>query len=283
VNYAKARYIDIIPEIDMPGHTNAALASYAKLNCNGVAPAPRTDTAVGYSSLCVPSAGIPQATMDFMHAIVDQLTALSPGPFMHVGGDESAATPVNDYKNFVTQVQARVQANGKRMYGWEENAKIDAYSSTSVAQHWNKGSGNAADAVKKGAKVVMSPCEHAYFDMTYGRDTPPGLGLTWCQTINVQQSYEWNPGTLIAGVGESDVLGVEGCLWGETILTTMDIDLLMWPRMCSLQEVGWSATTGRSWAEYRMRLASHGPRLANMGVHFFKSAEVPWAAAIERA
>lgn len=278
VSYAAARYVTIIPEIDMPGHTNAALASYAKLNCNGRAPAPRTDTAVGYSSLCVPNPTIPADTLSFVYAVIDQLSALTPGPFIHVGGDESAATAPADYLNFVTAVQERVLARGKRMYGWEENAKIAAYSRTSVAQHWNKGSGNAADAVRKGAKVVMSPCEHAYFDMTYGRETPAGLGLTWCGTTSIQQSYEWNPATLIVGVGESDVLGVEGALWGETILTPSDLDQMFWPRMVSLAEVGWSTVAGRSWTEYRLRLASHGARLTNMNVHFFKSSDVPWVA-----
>jgi|GEM_PF-813220 len=275
VNYAAARYITIVPEIDMPGHTNAALASYASLNCNGIAPARRTDTAVGYSTLCV-TQPIPAATTNFMNAVIDQLTAITPGPYFHIGGDESNATALADYKNFVSQAQARVILRGKKMLGWEETAQIADYSSTSVAQHWNTGASFAPTAVSKGAKVLMSPCPYAYLDIKYDASNPAGLGLSWCGTDSVSHSYSWDPATLVAGVPEASVLGVEGPLWAETIITTSDIDQLAWPRLTGLAEIGWSPTTGRNWTEYKVRLGSHGSRLTNMGINFFHSTEVTW-------
>jgi len=276
-NYAAARYITVVPEVDSPGHTNAALASYASLNCNGISPAPRTDTAVGYSTLCV-TQPIPAAVMNYNNAVIDQLSALTPGPYIHIGGDESNATALADYKNFVSITQARVIANGKQMLGWEESAQIADYSSTSVAQHWNTGASFAPTAVSKGAKVLMSPCPYSYLDIKYSKSGgPSGLGLSWCGTDSVQNSYSgWDPATLVSGVPEASIIGVEGPLWSETVMTTSDIDQMAWPRLAGLAEIGWSPAAGKSWTEYKVRLGSHGPRLTNMGINFFHSTEVIW-------
>jgi N-acetyl-beta-hexosaminidase len=277
VNYAAARYITIVPEIDMPGHTNAALASYASLNCNGIAPARYTGTSVGFSSLCV-TQPIPAPTINFMNAVIDQLSAITPGPYFHIGGDEANSTPLADYKNFVSQAQARVIANGKKMLGWEESAQIDNYSSTSVAQHWNTSASFAPTAVSKGAKVLMSPCPYSYLDIKYSKSGgPAGLGLSWCGTDSVQNSYSgWDPATLVPGVPEASIIGVEGPLWAETIMNTSDIDQMAWPRLAGLAEIGWSPAAGKSWTEYRVRLGSHGPRLTNMGINFYRSPDVTW-------
>jgi hexosaminidase len=275
VNYAAARYITIVPEIDMPGHINAALASYASLNCNGIAPARYTGTNVGFSSLCT---SVPSSYTAFVNAVIDQLSALTPGPFFDVGGDESAATPPAEYLTFVSQVQARVIADGKRMMGWEEVAQIADFSSTSVAQHWNTTNSFAPTAVQKGAKVIMSPCPRAYMDIMYGTgpSNPSGLGLHWCGYDSVQNSYSWDPGTYVPGVPEASVLGVEGPLWAETVMTTSDIDQMDWPRLAGLAELGWSPVAGRNWTEYKVRMGSHGPRLTNMGINFWHSSEIPW-------
>lgn len=198
---------------------------------------------------------------------------------MHVGGDESNATPLDDYKAFVSLVQARVLANGKRMIGWEETAQIDDFSPLSVAQHWNRGDSFAPLAVQKGAKVLMSPCERAYFDIKYspvpGR-SPPGLGLSWCGYDSVQHSYSWDPAAYVDGVGEGDIIGVEAPLWTETVLTSQDIDQMVWPRMAGAAEVGWTQQSLRSWDEYRVRLGSHGPRMTYMGIDYFPASDVPW-------
>ena len=104
------------PEIDMPGHTNAALASYPELNCNNKAPALYTKTEVGFSSLCVRK----DTTYKFIDDVVRELAALTPGPYIHLGGDESHATKKDDYIFFIDKVQDIVQKHGKQMIGWEE-------------------------------------------------------------------------------------------------------------------------------------------------------------------
>ena len=270
VAYAQSRYITLVPEIDMPGHTNAALASYAELNCNGVAPARYTGTNVGFSSLCISK----PITYTFVDDVIRELAALTPGAYMHVGGDEASSTTVADYVSFVSQVQTIVQSYGKQMIGWEEIAQINSLSASSVAQHWNTTDSFAPAAVQKGAKVLMSPAHKAYLDMKYYRRTR--LGQTWAGLINTQTGYEWDPATIVSGVPGSSVLGVEAPLWTETIVTIADIEYMAYPRLPGYAELGWSPVTGRNWSEYKIRLGSHGPRLTALGVNFYRDALVPW-------
>jgi hexosaminidase len=267
VAYARSRYIVVVPEIDMPGHTNAALASYAELDCDGVAPPLYTGIEVGFSSLCTDR----EITFRFVDDVIREIAALTPGPYFHIGGDEASATEPGDYVRFVERVQDIVQAHGKRMVGWEEIAQADL-SPTSIAQHWN--SDLAQKAVQQGAKVVMSPASRAYLDMKYDESTP--LGLTWAGYIDVQTAYTWDPAAQVAGVSESDVLGVEAPLWSETLETLADVEFMAFPRLPGYAEIGWSRADGRSWDKYRLRLGAHGPRLVTMGVNFYRSSEVPW-------
>jgi hexosaminidase len=270
VAYAQSRYITLVPEIDMPGHTNAALASYAELNCNGVAPARYTGTNVGFSSLCISK----PITYTFVDDVIRELAALTPGAYMHVGGDEASSTTTADYVSFVSQVQTIVQSYGKQMIGWEEIAQINGLSANSVAQHWNTTDSFAPTAVQKGAKVLMSPAHKAYLDMKYYHKTQ--LGQSWAGLINTQTGYEWDPATIVSGVSGSSVLGVEAPLWTETIVTRSDMDYMAYPRLPGYAELGWSPVTGRNWSEYKVRLGSHGPRLTALGVNFYRDPLVPW-------
>jgi hexosaminidase len=267
VAYAQSRYVTIVPEIDMPGHTHAALASYAELNCDGVAPPLYTGTEVGFSSLCIDR----PITWQFVDDVLREIAALTPGAYLHIGGDEAAATDAGDYVRFVEQVQGIVQAHGKQMIGWEEIARA-RLSPTSVAQHWT--SGLALDAARQGAMLIMSPAARAYLDMKYDASTP--LGLSWAGFISVQHAYSWDPATHVDGVSEDTILGVEAPLWSETLETWADVVFMAFPRLPGYAEIGWSPPAGRSWDEYRLRLAAHGPRLTVMGVSFYRSPEVPW-------
>jgi len=120
VAYASARFITIVPEIDMPAHTNAALSAYPELNCNGKSPAPYTGTDVGFSSVCVES----EATYRFIDDVIGELSAMTPGPFLHVGGDESKTLSPAQYATFVGRVQSIVASHGKQMIGWDEIAAV---------------------------------------------------------------------------------------------------------------------------------------------------------------
>jgi hexosaminidase len=267
VAYARSRYITVVPEIDMPGHTNAALASYPELNCDGVARPLYTGTEVGFSSLCLEK----EVTYRFVDDVVGEIAALTPGPYFHIGGDEAMATPLPAYIAFVERVQRIVQAHGKQMIGWEEIAQAPLLP-TSVAQVWHGGMGR--QAVQQGNRVIMSPAFKAYLDMKYTPETP--LGLNWAGYIEVRDAYEWDPATVAEGIGEEHILGVEAPLWTETVQTRADIDWMTFPRLIGYAEIGWSPAEGRNWEEYRVRLGRHGPRLTALGVNFYRSPQVPW-------
>ncbi len=272
VRYAAARYVVVVPEIDMPGHVHAALSSYPKLACDGKPSPLYTGMNVGFSSLCIDKT----ITYDFVSDVVGELARLTPGPWIHIGGDEASATKLRDYVRFVGRVQAIVSSYGKHMIGWEEigRAKLDR---STIVQHWNIDTTRnvfSARAVQQGAKVIMSPADHAYLDMKYDASTQ--LGLQWAGYTNVQDSYQWDPVRQVAGVGAKDVLGVEAPLWGETVTSIRDAEYLAFPRLIGIAEIGWSPARGRSWAEYRTRLGAQGPLLDALGVNYFRSPEVPW-------
>ncbi len=268
VAYAKARFVDVVPEIDMPGHVNAALASYGRLTCDEKAPAPYTGIEVGFSSLCIRK----ELTYRFLDDVIGEVAALTPGPYIHIGGDEARSTDPADYLYFVERVQRIVRAHGKRLLGWEEVARA-RLRRTSVAQHWQDPA-LARRAVEQGAKLVMSPATKAYVDMKYTRSFP--LGLVWAGTTSVRDAYEWDPATQIPGVPGQSILGVEAALWSETIDTRAGLDALAFPRLLGIAEIAWSPAAGRSWREYRTRLAAQGPRLTALGVAFHAAPDVAW-------
>jgi hexosaminidase len=268
VKYAASRYIMIVPEIDMPGHTNAALASYPELNCNGKATDLYTGTNVGFSSLCTKN----EITYKFLADVIKEISALTPGPYFHIGGDESHATSVEDYIPFINRVQEIVTSNGKQVLGWDEIA-LATLKPNSVAQCW-KSVSNAQKAVSQGAKILMSPAKKAYIDMQYDSFSP--LGLHWAAYIEVDDGYNWDPATFIPGVAKENIIGIEAPMWSETITKLDDIEYLMFPRLPGYAEIGWTPALMRNWEEYKFRLAKHVRFFKEMDINYYPSKKVPW-------
>lgn len=275
VRYAASRYQEVVPEIDLPGHTNAALASYAELNCDGVAPPLYTGTAVGFSSLCVPK----PVTYDFVDDVIRELAALTPGKHLHIGGDEAHSTTHEDYVAFMDRVQPIVAKYGKTVIGWHQLTGARP-AEGALAQYWglDRSSGaekeQVAAAARAGTKVILSPADRAYLDMKYTKDTK--LGLSWAGYVEVQRSYDWNPATLLPGLPESAIAGVEAPLWTETVSESAHIDQMAFPRLPGIAELGWSPAATHDWAAYRERLAQQGPRFEALGIGFYRSPQVPW-------
>jgi hexosaminidase len=268
VQYALDRYITIIPEIDMPGHTNAALASYAEFNCNNTATKLYTGIEVGFSSLCTKK----EITYKFIDDVIRELAALTPGPYLHIGGDESHATKKEDYIPFVNRVQDIVKKHGKLAIGWDEIA-LSTLQPNSVAQFWADAD-NSKEAVNQGSKILMSPAKKAYLDMQY--DSTTKLGLHWAAYIEVDSAYTWDPATLVNSITRKNILGIEAALWTETITKMDEIEFMVFPRLPGYAEIGWSPATGRSWNEYEVRLGNHGARMKAMNIDFYKSKKVAW-------
>jgi hexosaminidase len=267
VAYAQERFITVVPEIDMPGHTNAALASYPELNCDGVAPPLYTGIRVGFSALCVEK----DTTYAFIDDVVREIAALTPGAYIHIGGDEVEELTDAQYRRFIERVQGIVQKYGKRMIGWGEIAPADLRP-TFIVQHWKPDSSRVA--VQKGAEVILSPATHVYLDMKY--DSTTALGLSWAGYNDVRDAYAWEPATLLDGVPEDAVLGVEAPLWSETLETIEEVEYMAFPRLAGVAEIGWSPAAERQWEEYRLRLGAQARRWSALGVNFHRSPLVPW-------
>lgn len=265
VAYAARRHIMIIPEIDMPGHTNAALASYAELNCDGKATDLYTGTKVGFSTFCTDK----EITYTFINDVIGELAAMTPGPYIHIGGDESHVTELEDYIPFVNRVKDIVSAHGKSMIGWDEVAQANL-DEQSVVQLWNSPD-FARMAVKKGSKIIMSPAKRTYLDMQY--DSTTKLGLHWAAYIEVDDGYNWDPELFARGVDKASILGVESPLWSETVTNMDEIEYMIFPRLAGYSEIGWSGSD-RNWDEYKTRLAKFETRFEVMDINYYRSARV---------
>ncbi|MET9696137.1 beta-N-acetylhexosaminidase [Streptomyces sp. NPDC006529] len=278
VEYARERHVEVVPEIDMPGHTNAALASYAELNCDGKAPARYTGIKVGFSSLCVRK----EVTYRFIDDVLGELAELTPGRYLHIGGDEAHSTTAEDYAAFMDRAQESVARYGKTAVAWHQLAGARP-ADGAVLQYWGTAStsatekGKVADAAKNGHPLILSPADRLYLDMKY--DATTGPGLTWAGYVPVRRAYDWDPGTYLGGAGvpESAVLGVEAPLWTETIGTRADLEFMAFPRVLGLAELGWAPKTAHGWTGYARRLADQGPRLDEQGVTFYRAPDVPWS------
>ena len=280
VRYAAERYITVVPELDMPAHTQAAIAAYPALGCGKAAPdaataaldvpAPGLYTGihVGFSALCYDK----EATYALVDDVVRELAEMTPGPYLHLGGDEVAVLTPPQYAQFIERVQAIVARHGKTMVGWDEIGRARLRPGT-VAQMWRPDT--AALAARQGAKLVMSPAPKAYLDMKYTPATE--LGLRWAGYVELRTAYDWDPVTYFTNVRESDVLGVEAPLWTETVQNLTAAEYMLVPRLPALAEVGWTAQGARNWENFRTRIAAHAPRWRLLGVNYYASPQVDWA------
>ncbi|WP_081898352.1 beta-N-acetylhexosaminidase [Herbidospora cretacea] len=271
VRYAEERFIRVVPEVDVPGHTNAALASHPELTCDGVAPEPYTGIKVGFSALCP---GKPETTR-FLNDVLTELAALTPGHHLHIGGDEVEKLSEREYAQIVELAAQAVTANGKRVVGWQE-AGATALPPYSLVQYWqtNGGPEDVEHAVAQGAKVIMSPASRVYLDMKY--DDTTRIGQTWAGTTEVDDAYDWDPATLIDGIGDDRIEGVEMALWTETVVTMNDVELLTFPRLPAIAEVAWTPQSQRSFAAFAARLAPMATVWDRWEVDYHRSPRISW-------
>ncbi|WP_034041641.1 family 20 glycosylhydrolase [Wocania ichthyoenteri] len=267
IDYAAMHHITVIPEIDMPGHTNAASVSYPFLNGNGRKLELYQGTEVGFSTFDTRK----DTVYTFIDDVIREIAALTPGPYIHIGGDESHATKKSDYIYFVNKVEKIVQKYNKRMIGWDEVATADI-DSTSIAQFWASKK-NAQAAVDKGMKIIMSPAKKAYLDMKY--DTLSKHGLHWAAYIPVDTAYIWTPESY-EGIPIKNILGLEAPLWSETISNIEELEYLAFPRAIGYSELSWTTQENRDWENYKVRLANQTPFLDRMNVKYYPSKLIDW-------
>ncbi|MCG8926120.1 beta-N-acetylhexosaminidase [Lentzea sp. CC55] len=271
VEYAANRGITVIPEIDVPGHTNAAQASYPELNDDDRAKPHYTGTDVGFSSLAIHK----DVTYTFVEDVIREVAALTPGPYLHIGGDEALSTSEEDYATFMTRVLPLVKKYGKTAIGWHEFIKTSDDPAT-IPQFWGTTTtdDDVAAAVRRGHKVLMSPANHVYLDIKY--DDTTTLGLVWAGLVDVRDTYDWNPGAHLEGVSEEHVHGIEAPLWTETVTTSADVEHMAFPRLAAAAELAWAPAEVHDWEAFAPRLAAQAERWRVQGVRFHPSPQVPW-------
>lgn len=274
--YAASRHVTIVPEIDVPSHTHAVGLAYPEVAAEPVitddvrdtaaqfggglpvAGEPYTGFAVGFSSLRTDD----ERTFAFLADVFGELAAITPGPYLHLGGDEAHGTARDDYEAFIRRTVALVAATGKTPVMWHEAGAVPGLPAGVVAQYWGfvaptDGSDDAARAVvAAGGRVILSPADAVYLDMKPHADS--ALGLLWANgPTSLSDAYGWEPTAVVDGLGESDILGVEAPLWTETVRTAADIDALAFPRIAAAAEIAWSPASAelRTEASFRARIA----------------------------
>ncbi|HEA30238.1 MAG TPA: beta-N-acetylhexosaminidase [Leeuwenhoekiella sp.] len=267
VAYAAKNYMTIVPEVDMPGHTNAASVAYPFLNGNGKTPQLYKGTKVGFSTFDTRK----DSVYKFIDDVVREISAITPGPYFHMGGDESHATKKDDYIYFVNKVEKIVQKYDKTMVGWDEVATADV-DSTSIAQFWASAE-NAERAVAKNMKIIMSPAKKAYLDMKY--DLKSEYGLNWAGYVPVDTAYIWKP-EAYEGIPLKNILGIEAPLWSETVSDISEVEYLAFPRAIGYAELNWSKPENRDWKNYKVRLGNQAPFLERMKVNYYPSPLIEW-------
>lgn len=287
VTYAQSKFITVVPEIDMPGHTNSALAAYGQLNPGitvpekGAVPFDRTELGVdgmatplytgievGFSTLDTDK----DITYQFVDDVIRELVEMTPGPYIHIGGDESLVTELEDYIPFMEKAQAIVTKYGKKSLGWDEIAHAKLEPGT-VAQYWAKAE-NAVLAINQGNQVLISPATRTYLDMQY--DSTTQLGLHWAAYIELDDAYNWDPTELDSAVKRENILGVEAPLWSETITNREEIEFMLFPRLAAIAEVAWTKKDLRNWDSFSERLKKHTARWDAMGLNYYKSPKLVW-------
>jgi hexosaminidase len=282
IGYAQARGVTIVPEIECPGHSLAALAAYPELSCTGgpfEVRHPGTVHDAAPAPLCVSS----EATFQFLDGVFTEVAELFPGEYIHVGGDEvrkgywtacprcqsrMAELGLKDEEElqsyFVKRVEKIIQSKGKRMVGWDEILQ-GGLAPNAIVMSWH-GVQGGIEAAKMGHAVVMAPLDRYYLDFYQG-DRVADLGAFG--TNRLKACYEFEP--VPAGVQPEYVLGGQGCLWTERIEEIRHAQYMTWPRSMAIAETLWSPLETKNWEFFVSRVEEQFPRFDAAQVNYSRS------------
>lgn len=299
VEYAARRYVTVVPEVDLPGHTGAVFDAYPELHGDVPPPHPRL-------RFLHPDVERARA---FARDVVEEFAELTPGPFLHLGGDEPFGMGHDDYVEFVRHVHRCVREAGKRVVGWQEAARAGVMTGDDVLQHWigapdefdpeaikatvpeeyhplvdqaaetfRIAPGDVPAAVGAGVPVLFSPNSLVYLDRPYAdASADPAqeadrarLGLPAYPPITVEDSFDWDPERLAEAAAPGTVVaGVEAAVWGETLTGFDDLAFLLLPRLAGVAEKAWTHGP-TTWESHTARLAGHDRfwSALGFGAHF---------------
>jgi hexosaminidase len=281
VAYAAARHILVVPEIEFPGHSLAALACYPELSCTGGPFEVATHFGIYPELYCAGN----EAVFTFLEGVLDEMLALFPAPFVHIGGDEA---PKTRWKNcpkcqarmqaeglqdeaalqvyFTNRISKYLAAHGRRVVGWNQilGGGLDK---SAIPQWWAIGRKQFVQAVKDGHQAIISSFMEAYLDHSH-------------ETTSLSRAYRFEPVFPELQAHATNILGLEAPLWAEFVRSKARLDFQVYPRLCAYAETGWTPREGKDLAGFRARLAAFLPRLEAHGVRYArgKEAEPSWLA-----
>jgi len=280
VAYARARFVTVVPEIEMPGHSQAAIAAYPELGNTGDTVPVWTRWGVD-ENILNPS----DATIQFEQNVLSEVMALFPGRWIHVGGDEA---PKTQWKaSLVAQARMRdlglkdedelqswftrrmdefLTAHGRTLVGWDEILQ-GGLAPNAVVMSW-RGIDGGIVAARAGHDVVMAPGSHTYFDHYASADTAhEPLAIGGFLPLDTVYAYDPVPAALTADEARH-VLGAQGQVWTEYIPDPKRVEYMAFPRACALAEVLWTPSDLKDYADFRRRLAVHLARLDVLDVNY---------------
>ena len=283
VAYAQKHFVTIIPEIEMPGHAQAALAAYPQLGCTGGPYETATEWGVFGNVFCAGNDGV----FTFLDDVLAEVCALFPGTYIHVGGDEC---PKEQWKKcpkcqkrmrdeklkdehelqsyVIGRAEKMLAKRGRKLIGWDEILE-GGLAPNATVMSWRGTEGGIA-AAKAGHDVVMTPGSHCYFDYYQSDPETEPLAIGGLLTLEKVYQYEPVPEELTAEEAKHS-LGAQGNIWSEYIKTPEKMEYMAYPRVCALAEVVWSPKAQRSWPDFTRRMRTHFQRLDALGVNYAKS------------
>ncbi|ALS99233.1 beta-N-acetylhexosaminidase [Lacimicrobium alkaliphilum] len=282
ITFASRHQVEIIPEIDLPGHTQAAIASYNELACDDVINSPPQNqcedvvgaarlepyqgTCVGFSALCASEK--PDLVYTFVEDVLTEVADIFPSEYLHIGGDEVLNEEADAFPDFITRVDQIVASLDRKLLAWEEASAGDIRGN-SLLQFWNDDY-DIAPALEKGIHLVLSPCSYTYLD--HGNYDGQPDTYTWCakQGITLERVYSLVPENY------QQVVGVEGPMWSELVSDNATADNRNWPRLAAIAEVSWTRQSQRDYQAFTQRLSALREHLDKMGIQYYQAPDLGW-------
>ena len=279
VAYAKIRQVTIIPEIEMPGHSQAAIAAYPSLGCSGEQVDVATKWGV-FDEVYCPK----ESTFKFLEDVIDEVVVLFPGKYIHIGGDEA---PKTNWKKcthcqelikkeglkdehglqsyFIARMEKYINLKGKQIIGWDEILE-GGLAPNATVMSW-QGTSGAVQAAKEGHDVILTPGSHCYFDhyQSDNENEPLAIG----GFLPLEKVYDFNPIPEELTKQESRfVLGAQGNVWTEYMQTEKEVEYMVFPRIVALSEVVWSSPENKNYIDFINRLEQYQKRLDLLDVSY---------------
>ena len=283
IGYAKERSVTIVPEIELPGHATAALSAYPELSCTGGPHEAETLWGVHKEVYCAGN----EETFVFLENVLKEVSAIFPGPYIHIGGDECPKTRWKECQKcqkriadeglkdehelqsyFIKRTEKILEKFGKRLVGWDEILE-GGLAPNAIVHSW-RGMDGGIEAANAGHEVVMSPTTHVYFDyyQSEDRDNEP---LAIGGYLPLEKVYDFEPvPDKINPDKRHLILGGQANLWTEYIPTTEKAEYMLLPRMCALSEVVWSPRNKKDYNGFIKRLGDHLKRLDRKNLNYRK-------------